>query len=447
MKRLVRWLIVLAVVALGAWAVTGPLAAYLKERNRIIYREAEVTRGKIIAVVNSTGTIKPVQSVSVGSFVSGPIVAIYVDFNDEVKKDKLLAKVDPKIYEANEAREKANVKSALAAVKSAIATLATRKADVEQAQARLQQAENDEVRAKTLFAENKNFISATEMDKFKFDKLALKAAVSVSQTSVKQAEAAVDQAKAMVDQAEANLVQASANVAYTEIRSPVDGVIIDRKIDPGQTMAAQFQTPELFVVAPDLRKEVYVYASVDESDIGQIRDAQKMGQPVRFTVDAYPDELFEGKIFQIRMSSTTTQNVVTYPVVVSAPNAELKLMPGMTATISFQLREKAEVLRVPNAALRFYPQRDQVRPEDRPILESKGATPGEIDEQAGGTPSAEEKAESRRQRSRRHVWVVEGEFLRAVAIVTGISNNNYTEVISGELRAGQQLVTGIQPKR
>src|SRR5262249_35270251 len=153
-----------------------------------------------------------------------------------------------------------------------------------------------------------------------------------------------------------------------EIRAPVDGVVIDRKIDPGQTLAAQFQTPELFIIAPDMKKEMYVMASVDEADIGLIRRAQESNQPVHFTVDAYPDDLFEGKIGQVRMNSTTTQNVVTYPVVVTAPNPDMKLMPGLTANISFQISEKKDTIRIPNAALRFYPKPEQVRPEDRLLL-------------------------------------------------------------------------------
>jgi HlyD family secretion protein len=165
-------------------------------------------------------------------------------------------------------------------------------------------------------------------------------------------------------------------------------------------------------------------------------------------VDAYRDDLFAGTIYQIRKSSTTTQNVVTYPVVISAANPDLKLLPGMTANISFQLREKTDVLRVPNAAIRFYPQREeQVHPDDRVILQNKGPVSGEIEDGAVSRPSAEEKAELRRKRNRRHVWVQEGEYLRAVAVITGLNDNNYTELVSGELREGARLVTGVQTKK
>jgi HlyD family secretion protein len=298
--------------------------------------------------------------------------------------------------------------------------------------ANLQQAVNNEKRSLALRKENASFISDQDMDQFKFARMSLEADLAVADASV--------------DQAQESLNLSMANLEYTRILSPVDGVVIDRKIDEGQTMAAQFQTPELFIMAPDMRKEMRVFASVDEADIGLIRAAKEAGQPVRFTVDSYPDDLFEGTIFQIRMSSTTTQNVVTYPVVVSAKNPDLKLMPGMTASISFQLRETDVVLRIPNAALRYYPQREHVRPEDRDILDNKTPTTGDADEGAT-TRSADDKAELRRQRNRRHVWVVDGDLLRAIPVVVGLSSNQYTEVVSGDLKESDKLVTGIMPKQ
>lgn len=417
MSRIITWLVILGSLAGVAWLAVGPVGEQWRARNAVTYREAEVTRGKIVAVVNATGTIKPVRSVQVGTFVSGPIETILVDFNAEVKKGELLAKIDQRIYQANVARDKA--------------ALATQQATLEQTKAKLQQAVNDEKRAQHLRAQDKGFISDTEMDQFKFNRLALAAQIAVCDASV--------------EQARANLDMSLANLEYTEIRSPVDGVVIERKIDPGQTVAASFQTPDLFIVAPDMRKEIHVHASVDESDIGLIREAQANGIPVRFTVDAYPDDLFQGKIYQIRKNSTTIQNVVTYPVVVSAENPDLKLLPGMTANISFQVAERADKLRVPNAALRFFPQREQVRPEDRKLLEG-AVQPEEIDEHAADGRSAEEKAEGRRARNRRHVWFHDGEFLQAVEVITGVSDSKYTEVVSGNVHQGQKPVTGIQPR-
>ena len=419
MRRLVLWSLILGAVGLTGWAAYNPAVRYWKDRNRIEYLEAEVARGRIVAVVNSTGTVKPVREVKVGAFVSGPIESILVDFNDEVKKGDLLARIDPRLYEANVARDEA--------------TLATRIADVERVRATLQQAINDERRSLALRAERKDFIADSEMDQYKFGRLNQAAQLSVAETTVKQAKA--------------NLDTSIANLAYTKIVAPVDGVIIDRKVDPGQTVAAQFQTPELFTVAPDMRKEMQIYASVDEADIGLIRTAKETGQPVRFTVDAYPDDLFEGKIHQIRKNSSTTQNVVTYPVLVSAPNPDLKLLPGMTASLSFQVGVNEDALLIPNSALRFYPERDQVRPEDRKILE--GTEPTEAtNSQSKSALSADETAEVRRSRSRRHVWVVDGDYLKAVVVHTGISDSKFSELVgtSNVIRQGTKLVTLVKPE-
>lgn len=385
-------------------------------RNGPNYRHAEVTKGPIVAVVNATGTVQPVLSVSVGAFVSGPIEKLYVDFNDEVKKDDILATIDPRLYDANVQRDKA--------------LLATRKAEVQRAKALLQQAVNDEARAQVVRTENKSFISDTEMDQFKFNRLSLAAQLIVAEASV--------------ETAEANLKNSEANLEYTKIRSPVNGIIINRKIDEGQTLASQFQTPELFVVAPDMKTKMHILAAVDEADMGLVREAKKRNLPVTFTVDAYPDDLFDGSIFQIRMSSTTTQNVVTYPVIVAAPNDKLKLMPGMTASLSFHVDETKEAVRIPNAALRFYPQRQHVRPEDRKLLEGAQASTADDNDSAKTKRTAQQKAESRKNRHRRHVWVEDGEFLRAVEVVTGLSDNTWTQLVSGDLVVGQSLVTGIR---
>jgi HlyD family secretion protein len=419
MKRFIKWSLILGILGLIGGTGISSLVSYMKESRRVTFREAEVTRGRIVAVVNSTGTIKPVRSVSVGSFVSGPIKSIPsdVDFNREVKEGQLLAKIDPLIYDAAVARDRAILK--------------TRKADINRVKALLQQAKNDEKRAEDLRAKSKDkvYISDSEMDQLRFARESLDAQLAFAEASVLEAQG--------------NLDSSIANLGYTDIRSPVDGIIIDRKIDPGQTVASTFQTPELFIVAPDLRTEIYVFANVDETDIGLVRTAQQTHQPVLFTVDAWPDDLFKGKIFQIRMSSTTTQNVVTYPVVVSAPNPDLKLLPGMTANLSFQLRASDNLLRLPDAALRFFPQRDHVHPEDRPKLEARNTSTGDTTEVVR---TAEEKAKIRAKRNTRYVWVVDGDYLRAVQVVIGLSDNSFTEIVSGDLKEGQKIVTGVQPR-
>ena len=334
---MLKSLIAIVVVAgLGA-AVYRPVTDYFSQRNRTHWRTAEVSRGRIVADVKSTGTIQPVLKVSIGSVVSGPITELHADFNQVVKRGDLLALIDPLLYQANVDQNKAMLK--------------TREADVERAKALLQQAKRDEQRAIALREENENFISGKEMDALHFGRLSLDA-------QLKLAEAAVDQARGALENAETNL-------GYTRITSPVDGMVIDKKIDRGQTLAAQFQTPEMFVIAPDMDKKMYVFASVDEADIGLIIEAQKRKLPVEFRVDAYRDEVFYGEIEQIRKNSTTTENVVTYPVVVAAANPDLKLLPGMTASLSFQIDEREDVLRVPNTALRYYPEAE-TRPPGGP---------------------------------------------------------------------------------
>ena len=415
MKFLRRLFVGALLLGIAGWAVSGPAASYFAQRNRPTYREVKVVRRSISAVVNSSGEVKPVLSVSIGCFVSGPITKLHVGFNDRVKKGQLMAEIDPQIY--------------IAAVEGAKAALVTREADVFRVKALLQQAVNDERRSIALRKENRDYISQAEIDRFHFNRLQLEAQRKV-------ANAAVQQAAAQHRNAESNL-------EYTKIRSPVDGIVINRKIEPGQTLAAQFQTPELFIVAPEMDKQMHVFAAVDEADIGLIRRAQEEGRPVEFTVDAYPDDLFTGKIEQIRFSSTVTQNVVTYPVVVAAPNRDLKLLPGMTAELSFQIEQKDDVLCVPNAALRFYPDVAQVREADRKILE--GAEEELREEEETADLSAKQKTEAGAKRNRRHVWVVEGDKLRAIPIVMGISDSRYTEVTSGELKEGQQLVTGLKP--
>lgn len=418
MRTGIKWIAALVMLTTAGVAAYRPAMNYWKKRNQPEYRTVEVSKGDVVYSVNSTGVINPVRSVHIGSFVSGPIVALHKDFNDQVQQDEILAKIDSRIYDANVARDRA--------------TLATQKAEVTRVEALLLQARNNESRARALREENEDFLSDTELDQVVSSRQSLEAQLEV--------------AKAMVQQAEASLNNSMANLEYTDIRSPVDGVVIDRKIDPGQTLAATFQTPELFIVAPDMEKEMHIHASVDEADIGLIRQAQQRQQLVEFTVDAYSDDLFHGHIHQVRLSSTKTQNVVTYPVIVSAANPDLKLLPGMTANLSFQVEERKDVLKIPNAALRFYPEVAQVRKEDHKLLEGGRGRTDEDEQMQETRLSAKEKVEASRSRTKRHVWVEENGLLRAIEVETGISDNRNTELIAGDLKVGQKLVTGVKPK-
>ena len=434
-------IVVILVVLIGvAAAVWQPLSGYMQFRNGPKWKTVAITRGDIVAVVNSTGSVNPQQTLSVGSFVSGPIDSTYqlktasgelmrgrkgqplnlAEFNQEVKTGDELAKVDERIYLANKERDEATYES--------------RRADVDRAKAVLEQSERDLQRAIELRKRDKAFVAQREMDQLFY--------------GVKQNRAAVAVAEKAAAQSYSQLENSKTNLEYCTITAPKDGIIITRKIEPGQTLAAQFQAPELFVLGLDMRTAVHIYAAVDEADIGLIKKAQKEDRRVSFTVEAYPEMLFEEKIHieEIRMNSAISQNIVSYPVIVSAPNPDLMLLPGMTATISFEVDSRDNVLKIPNAALRYYPQDvRQVRPQDRELLEGRiqQASPEGQEDSTESNLSADERSALRAGRNRRHVWVAEGPFLKAVEVVTGLSDSQFTELVEGDLKEGDALVTGI----
>ena len=306
------------------------------------WRTMLVRRGDITLTVNSTGTVQPVLSVQVGAFVSGPVEKVLVDFNDKVKKGQVLAEIDPRTYKA--------------AVAHANAALVHSRADVIRVQALLGQAQRNEKRGLNLQSINKGAIAETDLDQCITDRKSLEAQLKLCESMVLESEADLDVAKT--------------NLEFTTIASPVDGMVIDRKIDPGQTVASQFQTPVLFVVAPDLEKKIYVYASVDEADIGLIREAQS-AQPAG---QLHGGRLSQGRVPrqdrpgppQSRPRSRTSSPTRWWW---NLPIPRLKLLPGMTANLCFQIEKHAGVLTIPSAAFRFHPRPEQVNPGDRPILE------------------------------------------------------------------------------
>jgi HlyD family secretion protein len=405
-KRIFVWLIAVGILLGAGTAAYHHYSAAGSKPGTSQYRTAAVQRGEMKLIINSTGNVKPVRSVQIGSFVSGPIEKVLVDFNDRVTSGQLMAKVDPRLYKSAVAHEEA--------------AHARCKADVQRIKALLAQATRNEERGKKLHVTKA--ISETDMDLFIAEKASLEAQLDVAEASVRESEA--------------NLATAKTNLEFTDITSPVDGIVTDRKIDPGQTVAAQFQTPTLFVVAPDLEKKVFVYASVDEADIGLIREAEKRDEPVTFTVDAYPNDLFEGKIRQVRLNPTTVQNVVTFTVVVAAANSELKLLPDMTANLSFQIEKKTDVLKVPNAAFRVTVKPEQVREQDRPILE-------ELEAAKNNGKKDDDPQTKVRSRTHKYLWIVEGEMLAAVPVEIGINDKSFTEIIGGTLNDGQEIVVGL----
>ncbi len=412
MKRILRWLIVLGVLG-GVAAVAVPRGqAYWKERNRPKFKTDLVKQGSIKWEVRTTGTVQPVRKVTIGAFVSGPI-EVLADYNDWVEKGQRLANVDRRIYEA--------------AVGQSEAAWYTAQAEVERVKATLQQAINDERRALRLREINEDYLSDSEMDQFRFARQGLEAQLKVAQLSV--------------DQAQANLDNAKLNLNYTQIDAPTSGYIIDRKIDSGQTIAVQFQTPELFVIAPEMNKRMWVHASVVEADIGHVIRAKRENRPVHFTVDAYEDKLFQGTIREIRQNPTTSQNVVTYPVIVETPNKDLMLMPGMTANLSFEIESREDVLLIPGAAIRFLPDKKLVRDEDHAVLEGTSR-----DQEVIGSRSASDRVTANLARRSRHLWVQEGDLLRAIPIEFGIFDGRYYELVKGDVKAGQTLVWDVEKK-
>ena len=407
-----RWLIRLLVV----FAVLGGLGyggyrgqEYLAERNKPQFRTVKVKRGDLKFERNATGTVDPVLKVVVGSFVSGPIINLPVVFNQVVKEGDLLAEIDPRIYQAALDRDRA--------------TLRTAEAEVKRTTALLTQAQRDEKRAMALKETNPDYIADGEIDSFRFQRESLEAQLEI--------------AKANVDQAKASLSNSEANLGYTKITAPVDGIVIHRMIDPGATLASQFQAPELFIIAPEMDKRMWVFASVSEADVGYIRKAYQEERPVRFRVEAYPTELFEGRIKEIRQNHAADQTVVTYPVIVETPNPDMKLMPGMSAVMTFEIEEKQDVLMIPGAALQWTPKVEYVREEDKKLLEGS-------DEDFTVAESASDVVEANRKRNVRHVWVQEGDKLRAVEVEFGIDNRSYYELVAGDLTEGMKLVAGLE---
>lgn len=342
-----RWLIVLVVLAVLG---TGAFVAHRQNResNAPQWRTAVVSRGSIVASVSATGTLNAEVSVPVGSQVSGQIKEVLADFNAEVKRGQLIARIDPETFEYRVRQSQADVDAARAQVLTAQANISAATAAVSRVNVNLAEARRDLDRKQQLVA--RNFISGAELDKARAVLDAVTEELSSARAQVEVAQAQAGSARAVVAQREASLLAARADLERTAIRAPVDGIVIKRSIDAGQTVAASLQAPELFVIARDLR-DMQVDTSIDEAEIGKI----KLGQRATFTVDSYPGRSFSGTVKQVRKAALTVQNVVTYTVVVSTPNPDLALIPGMTANVRVVTDTRENVLKVPNAALRFRP--------------------------------------------------------------------------------------------
>ncbi len=403
-----RRLAVIAALSIGAAACGRKQAP--------AYRTDAVSRGPVSEIVNATGDVSAIVTVNVGSQVSGIIDKLYVDFNSPVKKDQLLATLDPRLFQAQ--------------LEKADASLASARANVEKAQAAYNDSQRIAVRQEEL--RKQGLISQADLDT---------AAATRDQNA-----AALSAAKASVLQAKADRDMAAANLAFTRITSPIDGIVVSRSVDVGQTVAAAFQAPTLFLIANDLTK-MQILANIDEADVGKVQP----GMEAKFTVDAFPGETFTGRISDVRQAPNTIQNVVTYPAVIEAPNPDRKLRQGMTATVTITSAHKDDALRVSNAALRW-------RPDDGAGGGAEAAPPQRQGQpQARGASAASrgtrEAAPSQAAAGRpgRVYKLVEGKPI-AVNVRVGLSDGQRSEVIDGLAEGDKAIVGGgeggtAQPRR
>ena len=356
-------------------ALTIGTASYVMIKNKVHYITQPLKRCTITEIVEASGTVNPVNTVSVGSTVSGLIKEIYVDFNSEVKKGQPMAQIDPANF--------------IATVQQNEAQIANAQANLARLQAVMDYDYKMYVRYKNLYA--KNFIAKSELDQV--------------ESTYRSDLAQINAAKAQIAQYQASLKTAKTNLGYTKIIAPVDGTVISREIDLGQPVAASFQAPQLFTIAQDLT-EMQIEVNVSEADIGKVKE----GQDVTYTLDGYADSLFKGKVTQVRLASTTTSNVVTYSVIVDVKNEDLKLKPGMTANVSIITNQRNDVLCLPNIALKFTPNTD-----------------GKKYEKQG-------------------VWVLKHNKPVRYDIKTGAGNDNFTELISKDIKENDPIITGIKGK-
>jgi len=427
------------------------------------YRLAAVEKGEIAAYVSATGTLNPVIMVQVGTQVSGTIEKLFADYNSSVQDGQIIAQLDQasfraKVDQADASLEnaradlknaQANVLNVVASIENARAEVANQRANIERVLVEIADANRALERHRTLF--ERQLISRSDLDtaqsaydtasaqrnaaRAQFE--ASEAKLRSAQAQLRSAEAQVDKAKAQVSQAQASLEQAKVDLDRTIIRSPITGTVISRNVDIGQTVAASLQAPTLFTIAQDLTK-MQVDTNVSEADIGNAT----VGQSATFTVDAFPNHVFQGTVREIRQAPIIVQNVVNYNTVIAVNNPELKLRPGMTATVSILIAQRDQALKIPKAALRFQPKLSE---EEREEIEKYVRDRRDGGSRDGAAPVPE--AQGKRWQSTPKVWILTPDgFLRPVAVRLGISDDQFTELIGDGLQEGQELVTGVMDK-
>ncbi|MGZ3479398.1 MAG: efflux RND transporter periplasmic adaptor subunit [Myxococcaceae bacterium] len=397
-----RWLWLAALLVL----VSAGVVAWrlLRRASPLQYQTVAVVKGPVLARVTATGILSAVVTVQVGSQVSGRIAKLNADYNSTVKKGQLIAEIDPALFEANLAQSKANVLAA--------------EGQLKQAEANVLAAQRTYERDKPLRASN--LIAQADLD--------------TAETTLQAAQASVVAARGQLAQARAQLTQSEVNLAYTKILSPIDGTVISRSVDVGQTVAASLAAPTIFTLAGDLQK-MQVDTSVAEADVGKLSP----GMEATFVVDAFPDQRFRGTIRQIRNAPQTQQNVVTYDAVIDVGNPDLKLRPGMTANVTVVYADRQDVLRVPNASLRFRPP-----PEMLAALGRASATPGRVAGRDGGGGGARGATSADASAAGRSLWILRDGKPVPVQVTVGVSDGTFTEVVSGPVQAGDAVLTGVE---
>ena len=419
-RRLVVIVIILIILLAGGYFLY-PLTRQKGANQK--YRLVKVERGEISFVVTATGTINPVITVLVGSQVSGTIKALYADFNSRVKEGQVIAQIDPSIFEAQVEQGRANILSAQANVLNAQANHENMKANLVKAEVAVLEAKRILDRNRPLL--ERQVIAQAALDTAQANYDTAVAQREVAKAQIESSRSQVESSRAQVEQARAVLKVSETNLRYTTIRSPVDGIVISRNVDVGQTVAASLQAPTLFTIAKDLT-QMQVDTNVSEADIGRVA----VGQKANFTVDAYPERTFYGRVLEIRNAPITIQNVVTYDVVIQVGNRDMKLKPGMTANVSIMIAHREGVLKISNGALRF-------RPE---IAKREGGKGGPVQKVGQGVGDKGDNRQGEQGRAGR-VWVLSSEGKPIpVFIVLGITNGTFSEVISGELREGGEVI-------
>lgn len=423
-----RWLknVVILLLVIAAAVVFGKWYLQRGQKTETVYRTATIQRDELVSTIDATGTLEPEEVIDVGAQVAGQIIEFGngtdgqpVDYGSRMEQGSMLARIDDAIYLADVTEAKAQLEQAKAGVTRALA-------DKVAAQSRLDQAQRDWDRAQALGPSDALAQSAFDTYLATFEQA--KANLSVS-------DAAIIQAQASVSQAESTLMRANRNLGYCTINSPVTGVIIDRRVNIGQTVVASLNAPSLFLLAKDLKK-MEVWVAVNEADIGRIYE----GQPVEFTVDAFPGREFKGAVSKIRLNASMTNNVVTYVVELSTDNPDELLLPYLTANVRFEIYRNTQALIVPNAALRWVPPEENISPSAVSSTEST-ATPGHHAGPSTATATTQPATDSDLRAAT--LWVRDGAFVRPIEVMAGNTDTIRTEVFGSAIHEGMEIVTGI----